>query len=103
MILKKKNYFIVYRKFRNYSYRDQYFAALPKVLENMKDASILQKALFLPSFLENLKPSASVYSQAFASEHYISFLYVCLRQADTSYWERADFFKYFSQENKVIK
>lgn len=74
-----------------------------KALEdvNMKDACVLQKALFLPSFLDYFKPTAGVFMKAFTSEHYISFLYVCLRQADADYWQRADFYKNLLQDHKV--
>lgn len=67
----------------------------------MKDACVLQKALFLPSFLEYSKLPASVFMKVFSSEHYISFLRVCLRQADADYWQRADFYKNLSQDHKV--
>ena len=68
----------------------------------MKDASILQKALFLPTFfLENSNLNASAFSRVFAPEHYISFLYVCLRQSDAGYGEKADFYTALFSDHKV--
>ena len=75
----------------------------PKALEEMKDASILQIALFLPCFLENSNLNASAFSRVFSPEHYISFLYICLRQSDTSHWEKADFYRALSIDHKVNK
>lgn len=102
LMIQFKSFVLIFLNFSYYN-RDKYFEMFPKALEEMKDASILQKALFLPCFLENLNLNSNAFSKVFASEHYISFLYVCLRQSDAGYGEKADFYRALLIDHKVNK
>ena len=68
----------------------------------MKNSSILERSLFLPFYLDNnSKNNTHILLETFRAEHFLFFLYICLKQANGTHWDIKEFYRFLSPETKV--
>lgn len=71
-----------------------------EAVKNMKNSSTLEKSLFIPSYLDDSEPTLLL--EIFTADQFLFFLYICLKQANDSYYDQKDFYRTMYLQKKAI-